>query len=110
MLEQTHTLLLAHPKVDPDVARVHFIEFGEDSLHIEIECLILTGRHAEFLAIREELLFQIMELIAAAGLELATPARLLHMAEAQQPIAGPQEAKEQRVASAPTLIRPRAHG
>ncbi|HEX7958542.1 MAG TPA: mechanosensitive ion channel family protein, partial [Terriglobales bacterium] len=103
VLEQIRAVLLAHPKVDPDLARVHFIEFGEYSLEIEIECLIRTGSRAEFLAIREGLLLQIMELIAAARLEFATPARILHMADAQQP-------EDQRVAAAPTLIRPRAHG
>ena len=103
VLEQIRGLLLGHPKVDPDLARVHFIEFGEYSLQIEIECLILTGTRAEFLAIREELLLQIMELVAAAGVEFATPARLLHITGAQQP-------EQQRVAAAaPTLIRPRAH-
>jgi MscS family membrane protein len=85
VLEQIRALLLRHPKVDPKVARVHFIEFGESSLDIEIHCLILTGSREEFLAIREELLLRIMEVVAGAGAEFATPERRLEITEAQQP-------------------------
>lgn len=103
VLEQIRAVLLRHPKVDPDVARVHFVEVGESSFEIEIHCLILTASREQFLAIREELLLQIMELVAAAGLQFATPARLLHITGEQQP-------EDQRMAAAPTLIRPRARG
>ena len=103
VLEQTRVLLLRHPKVDPNVARVHFVEVGESSLDIGIHCLIRTSNREEFLAIREELLFEIMELVAARGVEFATPARLLHIAPAQEP-------DRQRAAATPTVIRPRARG
>jgi MscS family membrane protein len=101
VLEQTRALLRRHPKVDTDVARVHFVEVGESSLDIGIECLILTSNREEFLAIREELLFEIMELVAARGVEFATPARRLHIAQAQ-------EGDQQQAARTPTVIRPRA--
>lgn len=103
VLEQTRALLLRHPKVDPDLAWVHFVEVCESSFEIEIHCLILTGSREQFLAIREELLLQIMELVAAAGVQFSTPERLLHITDTQHP-------EDQRVAATPTLIRPRARG
>jgi len=103
VLEQTRALLLGHPKVDPDLARVHFVEFGESSLDIEIDCLLLTGTRAEFLDIREQLLLQIMELVTGLGVEFATPARILHITDTQQP-------DRQRAVAAPTVMRSRARG
>jgi len=99
VLEQIRALLLRHPKVDPDVARVHFVEFGESSFEIGIECLILTGIREEFLAVREDLLLQIMELVNAAGVEFATPARLLQIVKAP-------ESGHQRASLDPGVVKP----
>lgn len=98
VLEQTRALVRRQPKVDPEVARVHFIEFGESSLDIEVHCLLMTDSLAEFLALREDLLLEIMDLLAAAGVELATPARLLH-------IARECEAHQRRAPAAPMIVR-----
>ena len=98
LLSETRALLLRHPNVDPDVARVHLVGFGESSLDLGVHCLILTRKLDEFLAIREDLLLQIMELVAGAGIELATPARLLHITQEKKP-------DHQRAASAPDVLR-----
>ena len=101
LLEEMRALLLRHPKVDPDVAQVHFIEFGESSLELEVNCLFLTGSRDEFLALREALLLEIMDLLAAAGVGLATPARLIH-------ITREREADQRQATAAPSIVRPRA--
>jgi len=85
VIEEMRAIMRRHSKVDPDAARVHFVEFGESSLDIEIDCLLLTGSFGEFLALREELLLKIMDLLAGAGIQLATPARLLHITREQGP-------------------------
>lgn len=79
LLAKIRVLVFNHPKVDPDAGRVRLIGFGESSLDVEIYCLILTGNFNEFLAIREELLLRIMDLIASSGTELALPSRTLYM-------------------------------
>ncbi len=84
LLKEIPALLRHHPKVNPDVARVRFIGFGESSLDIQVHCLILTGDIAEFLAIREELLLRIMDLVAGAGAAFAVPARTLYVARDQE--------------------------
>lgn len=83
LIESIRELLSSHPKVDPIGARVRLVGFGESSLDVEIYCHVLTGKWPEFLAIREELLLQIMDLIADAGTELSIPARTLYMAHEQ---------------------------
>ncbi|HEY6307838.1 MAG TPA: mechanosensitive ion channel domain-containing protein [Candidatus Angelobacter sp.] len=96
LLKEIPDLLRRHPKVDPEITRVRFIGFGESSLDVQIHCLILTGSLKEFLAIREELLLQIMDLAARAGVGFATPARILYMAQ-------DQELDQQRTATVPSI-------
>jgi MscS family membrane protein len=100
LLANLRALLYRDPRVDPDVARVRFIGFGESSLDVEIYCHILTGNFSEFLAIREDLLLRIMDLIAAAGVGLALPSRTLCMPSDQglghQPAAPERNAPERR--------------
>ena len=83
MLTKIRSLLHEHPKVDPNVARVRLIGFGESSLDVEIYCLILTGVPNEFFAIREELLLRIMDLVSSSGTALALPSRALYMNQEQ---------------------------
>ena len=103
LLKEMPALLRQHPKVDPDVARVRFIGFGESSLDIQVHCHILTGNIAEFLAIREELLLQIMDLVAGAGVEFAVPARTLYVAQ-------DQDLDHQRTSAPETATRLRHNG
>ena len=83
LLKEIPALLLRHPKVDPRVARVRFVGFGESSLDIQINCHILTGDFNEFLGIREELLLQIMDLVADAGTGFSVPSRTVSVRQDQ---------------------------
>jgi MscS family membrane protein len=83
LLKEIPVLLRRHPKVDPDVVRARFVGFGESSLDVEIQCHILTGDFNEFLAIREDLLLQIMDLVIGAGTGFAVPARSLFVVPEQ---------------------------
>ena len=80
LMTQMRSLLLQYPKVDPNVARVRFVGFGESSLDVEVYCHVLTNDWNEFLALREELLLRIMEQVADAGAEFAFPSRTLYIA------------------------------
>jgi MscS family membrane protein len=81
LMAKIRALLYRHPKVDPDIARVRLVGFGESSLDVEIYCHVLTGDWNEFLAVREELLLEIMRLVADAGTELSLPSRTLYMSQ-----------------------------
>jgi MscS family membrane protein len=84
LLQQITALLRSHPQVDPAFAYVRFVGFGESSLDLEVRCHIMTGNLEEFLATREELLLQIMDLVANAGVEFAIPARAIYAEQEQR--------------------------
>lgn len=66
-------LLNEHSRVDeePNIAR--FMGFGTYSLEINVIAFIMTTDYLEYLEIAEELNMRILEIIDAAGAELATP-------------------------------------
>src|SRR5262249_15411984 len=82
-LTDVRALLLADRRVGRDDFRVRFIGIGESSFDLEIFCYILTGNFGEFLAIREDLLLRILELLASKGMGLAVPVRSLHLTRDQ---------------------------
>ncbi len=61
---------------EPNIAR--FMGFGTYSLEINVLAFIMTTDYLEYLEIAEELNIRILEIIEAAGAELATPVQALH--------------------------------
>jgi MscS family membrane protein len=76
ILVEVRKLLYAHPRVLPDPARIRFVGFGEYSLDLDVFAYIDTKDYGEYLEIAEDLNLRIMDIIKAAGTELAIPARL----------------------------------
>jgi len=72
-------LLYEHPKVEAG-ARVRLIAFGADALTLEIFSYVLTADYNEFVAIQEDLLLRILEVIADAGTSLAMPVQTNYLA------------------------------
>jgi MscS family membrane protein len=66
-------MLDAHPQVRHESARARFVGFGGPSLHIEISAYIRTAKLDEFLAIREDICLQIMDIIERSGGRIAAP-------------------------------------
>jgi MscS family membrane protein len=79
VLVQIRRLLYEHPKVETEGARNRFIAFDESSLTMEIFCYVLTRDFNEFLAIREDLLLRIMDILAAAGTGLAFRSQTVYL-------------------------------
>jgi len=73
VLEQIRGLLAAHPKVESASARVRFIRFSAAALDLEVFAYVLERDQADFLAIQEELLLGIMDIIDASGSSIAPP-------------------------------------
>jgi len=80
VLVELKKLLLAHPKVHPDPARVRFIGFGAYSLDLEIFAYVLTADINEFLAIQEDVLLRIMDIVQASGTGFAFPSQTVYTA------------------------------
>jgi MscS family membrane protein len=76
LISRFREILLNHPMVDPDPARVRFIGIGTYSLDIEIFSYMKTTDGDQFLIAQEELLLSIMEAVRDAGTALAVPSQL----------------------------------
>jgi MscS family membrane protein len=80
VLVEIRRLLLSHPKVARDPARVRFAGFGAYSLDLEIFAYVQTWDWNEFLAIREDLLLRLMDIVASSGSAFAFPSQTNYVA------------------------------
>jgi MscS family membrane protein len=80
VLIKLRELLLGHPKVTPDPARVRFVGYGDYSKDVEIFCYLRCIEHNEFLAIQEDLFLRMEEIIKKAGSGFAFPSQTAYIA------------------------------
>jgi MscS family membrane protein len=73
VLAEVRKLLLSHPRIESDPARVRFVECNEWSLDLEVFAFVTTTDGNEELAVREDLLLRLMDIVAAAGTGFALP-------------------------------------
>lgn len=90
VLAEIRKMLYSHNQVETSSARVRFINLAENSLDIEILGYILTRDFNVFLAVREDLLLRILDIVDAAGSRPAMPAQTLFMS----PDSGPDKDKK----------------
>jgi MscS family membrane protein len=81
VLAGIRTMLYSHPKVERDAARIRFVGFGGSSLDLEIFAYVKATEMSEFLAIQEDLLLRIMDIIAEAGTGIAFPSQTTYLAK-----------------------------
>jgi len=81
VVAQTRELLYEHPRVDSTTARVRFIGFGQSSLDVEIFAYVLETVQESFLAVQEDLLLRIMDLVESSGSGFAFPSQTLYMSK-----------------------------
>jgi MscS family membrane protein len=81
VLVEIRRMLYAHPKVDPDPARIRFVQFGAFSLDLDIFSYVLATDYSEFLGIAEDLNLRIMDIIEEAGTGFAFPSSTTYLAQ-----------------------------
>ena len=79
LLAQLRDLLCRHPQVDSLTVRVRFVAFGQSSLNVEIFAYIIETAQEAFLAVQEDLLLCIMDLVESFGIGFAFPSRTLYL-------------------------------
>jgi MscS family membrane protein len=79
VLAEIRRLLYAHPKVESDTATIRFANFDASALRVEISSYVLTRDSNEFIAIREDLLLRIMDIVEASGTGFAFPSQTLYL-------------------------------
>ena len=79
VLAEIRRLLYSHPKVEGKTSHVRLTDVAGSSLNLEVWSYILTRDSDEFLAIREDLLLRIMDIIEQSGSGLALPSQTLYL-------------------------------
>ena len=79
IVDEIKRYLVAHPRVWQESHRVRFIGYGASSLDIDMFCYITTSDFNEFTAVREQILFEIGEIIERAGAQFAYPSQTVYV-------------------------------
>ncbi|KAA5603345.1 mechanosensitive ion channel family protein [Blastochloris sulfoviridis] len=80
LLQELRAMLLAHPRVDPDPARVRFVRLGSFSLDVEIFAYVYAVNFDDYLEVQEDLLLRCMDIVAKAGTGFAFPSQTVYVA------------------------------
>ena len=81
LLVEIKSILIAHPMVNSEDARVRFIGFGASSLRLEINCYIMVSTLDTSLEVKEDLLLRIMDTVSESGSGFAFPSQTLYFAQ-----------------------------
>jgi MscS family membrane protein len=81
VLAKLRELLVAHPDVTPDPARLRMVGFGPFSKDLELFAYLRCRDENRFLAIQEDLLLRIEDIIAEAGTGFAFPSQTSYLAQ-----------------------------
>ena len=79
ILVEIRKMLYAHPKVDPDPARIRFEKFGTYSLDLNVFAYVDVTDFGEFLEVAEDLNLRIMDIVAQAGSRFAFPSQTTYL-------------------------------
>jgi MscS family membrane protein len=79
VLAELRRVLLAHPRVTDDPARVRLVGFGAYSLDLEVFAYVDTSDWSEFLEIREDVYLRFMQAIKEAGTGFAFPSNTTYL-------------------------------
>jgi len=80
LLVEIRKLLLQHPMVTPEPARVRFVGFGDHSVDVEIFAYVGTNDNSEFLGVREDLFLRLIDIVDASGTGFAFPSTVNYLA------------------------------
>ncbi len=84
LLVEIRALLYAHPRVEPDPARVRFQGIGDGSLEIGIYAYIATRDWSDYLEVCEDLNLRIIDMVEAAGTSIAYPSQTVSLERARK--------------------------
>ncbi len=79
ILARLREMLLGHPKVTPEPARVRFIGYGAYSKDLEVFAYLYCQDQDTFLAIQEDILLRMEDIIYEAGSGFAFPSQTAYL-------------------------------
>jgi len=78
-VNRIRTMLKEHPGLYKGTMLVYFTEFADSSLNIFVYCFTNTTNWEEYLAIREEINFRIIDIMEELGIEFAFPSMSVYL-------------------------------
>jgi MscS family membrane protein len=97
VLVRLRELLIRHPKIAIEPARVRFVGYGAFSLDLEIFAYVTTRDFNEFLAIQEDINLRIKDIVEGIGAGFAFPSQTLYLERSAGPDPRQSEAAGQTV-------------
>jgi MscS family membrane protein len=79
VLVELRRLLYSHPRVVEEPSRVRFVAFGATSLDLELFAYVDTTDFNEFLAVQEDVMLRVMDVVAESGTGFAFPSQTLYL-------------------------------
>jgi len=79
VINEMRRLLISHPKLSNDPARVRFVSYGAYSLDLEVFAYVLTADWNEFLAVREDIYLRFMDIVEQSGTGFAFPSQTAYL-------------------------------
>lgn len=81
VLRRIRETLDKHANVESETARVRLISIANASQDVEIFAYVFAADYSEFLAIQEDLLLQVLDIVEATGTALALPTQVTHVVD-----------------------------
>lgn len=81
ILKGLKDMLDTHDKVSPDPARVRFVDYGSDSLIVELFAYVYAADWNGFLAVKEELNLKMAKVIEDSGSGFAFPSQTVYLSK-----------------------------
>jgi MscS family membrane protein len=97
VLTRLRELLVAHPMVAPEPARVRFVDYGVYSKDVEIFAYLRCQTEDDFLAIQEDVLLRVEDIVSEAGTGFARPAQTSYLTRDEGLDAERRQASEAQV-------------
>ncbi len=82
--EDIRQLLAEHELTKSEPGVVHFTDFGESSLNILVLFFVESPDWNEYIRLREEVNFRIIEIVKSYGADFAFPTRTIHVQELEK--------------------------
>jgi MscS family membrane protein len=79
LLAEIRRLLYEHPKIGSESASIRFANFDSSGFRLEIFSYVLTRDYNEFMAVREDLLLRILDIVEKSGSGLAFQSQTLYL-------------------------------
>lgn len=80
VMADVRSLLSSHTSINRGSERVRFVRFGASSLDVDIFAYVFARDWNSFLAIQEDLLLGVMDIVHKAGAGIALPSQTLYLA------------------------------